>query len=68
MRIVRACSAVSILIVFAVLIYVLGTTSNRVSNWLFDPSPTPSICAHQRVVVNGDDYSYFAVTEKACRP
>ncbi len=65
----RIASAIFIVSVFAALIFWLGTTSNRVSDYLFDATPTPAICAHQEVVINKDnDYSYFAVTEKACIP
>lgn len=69
MRKLRAASALFILLAFMTAIYFLATTSNRISNLLFDATPTPVICAHQVVVINKDnDYSYFAITDKACNP
>ncbi len=67
-HVLRVFSAVFLLVVFATTIYFLGMTSNRVSNVLFPATPTPAVCAHQHVVVNGDDLSYFSINQTACNP
>ena len=67
MKTIRLLSCCVLLIALALFIYTASLGGDRVEQLLFnDLTPTPVVCAHQLVVVNGDDLSYFAVTEKAC--
>jgi hypothetical protein len=65
---IRMMSCCILLIALAAFILLAGLGSYRIEKLLYDPTPTPVMCAHQTVIMNGDDLSYFAVTEKACNP